>query len=122
MPPVPTSSSSSYRSATVSPTTAESYPPGTALSGRTERCLESVFPGPERLVQLRVGDHERHEDADAVRVDPRFEEQQAALGGGFDDPGGELGGRLLRAAVPNQLDRQHRAEAADVADRLPASL
>ncbi len=34
-----------------------------------ENRFERLFPGVERLVQLRIGDHERTEDADAVRMD-----------------------------------------------------
>ena len=70
----------------------------------------------ERLVQLRIGDHERAEDADAVRVDAGLQQQQAAPCGLLGHPRGELGRGLLRRGILDELDREHRAEPADVAD------
>src|SRR6266536_3945661 len=107
MPPVPTSSVSSYRSANVSPTTTRTVPAPTRgyvakrpcpLQPRggarhragnvTRACrktraaetlgegrLERLLPDAEGLVQLRVRDHERHEYADAVGVDPGLEQE-----------------------------------------------
>src|SRR5580765_1499488 len=103
MPPVPTSSASSYRSAISSPTTTLNCArPGEALShGSVERLL----PDAESLVQLGVRDHERDEHADAVRVDPGLEQQEAALGCRLDDLGREIGCRVLRLTVVDELDR-----------------
>src|ERR671922_125888 len=84
--------------------------------------LERLLPDLERLVELRVADDERAEHADAVRVDPGLEEQQAARGCGLGDRRRELGRRLHRLAVGDELDREHRAEPADVADRRKAVL
>src|SRR5205085_11780018 len=50
--------------------------PGTSL---LKRRLERLLPDVERLVELRVREHERAEHPDAVRVDPRLEEQEPAL-------------------------------------------
>ena len=47
--------------------------------GLRENCVEGVFPGAQGLVQLGVGDHERAEDAIAVRVGAGLQQQQAAL-------------------------------------------
>src|SRR5438105_4576167 len=105
MPPVPTSSSSSYRSAINSPTTAGLCPCRLQLR---QRSVQRLLPGAESLVQLRVREDERRENADAVRVDPALEQEQSALGGRHDECAGELGGRLLRLAVLYELDREHR--------------
>src|SRR5438445_117498 len=72
MPPVPTTSSSSYLSAMTSPTT-----PAFWLLALGERRFERRFPGGERLVHLGVTQYERREDADAVRIDARLQQQQA---------------------------------------------
>src|ERR687892_1961554 len=109
IPPVPRSSSTSKRSATSWPIILPgSFPPGAGLH---ERLLERVFPDAERLVELGVGDDERRQDADAVAVDAGLEQEEAALRSRLDDGGGEVGGRL---AFLTDLDREHRAEAADV--------
>src|SRR4029453_1009901 len=97
MPPVPTSSSSSYRSAINSPTTAVNC--ARSSPGLSQGRLERLLPDAESLVQLRVPDDERHEHADAVRVEAGLQKQQPALRGRLDDPAGEVGGRLLRLAV-----------------------
>src|SRR6266516_7520695 len=117
MPPVPTSSSSSYRSAINSPTTAGLCPWRLQLR---QRSVQRLLPDAESLVQLGVRDDERRENADAVRIDPALQQQQPALGGRLDERAGRLGGRLLRLAVLDELDRKHRAEPAHVADRRPA--
>ena len=43
--------------------------------------LERVFPDPEGLVQFGIGKLERSQDTDAIGVDTRLQEQEAALGG-----------------------------------------
>src|SRR5918912_145516 len=84
--------------------------------------LERLLPDLERLVELRVADDERAQHADAVRVDPGLEEQEPPRGRGLHDRRRELRRRLLRLAVGDELDREHRDEAADVADRREAVL
>src|SRR5439155_26616883 len=83
---------------------------------RPENRFERGFPGVQSLVELGVRDHERAEHAHAVPVDAGLEEEQAALERGLGDAQRELRRRLLRAGVPDELEREHRAEAADVAD------
>ena len=56
----------------------------------------------ERLVELGVGEHERAEDADAVRVDARLEQQQPARGRLLDDRAWRVGVRLLRRRGPRR--------------------
>src|ERR1051325_2848975 len=135
MPPLPTSSSSSYRSPIRSPSMGARDRGGTRLDdwrGCTpleraglgfrlrENCFERLVPGAERLLQLGIGDDERAEDAGAVRVDPRLQHQQSSLGGPLGYRGGEVGRRLLRLGVRDVLDGEHRAEPADLADlRVP---
>src|SRR5919202_2120932 len=121
MPPDPTSSSSSYRPSTTSPTTGEG-PSRTCRYLRAGSGLEGLFPDRERLVELGVGEHERAEDADAVGVDPGLQEQEPALGRSLDDLRREICRRRLRLPVGDELEREHRAEAADVADRGEALL
>ena len=53
---------------------------------------------------------------------PRLEEDDAARQRRVDHLGRELRRRLLRVRVAHELEREHRAEAADVADRRPAAL
>src|SRR5688572_19593207 len=122
MPPVPTTFLSSYRSEISWPTTttvpfprAPKTEPGGPFLAVAKGVFECVFPDVERLVELGVGDHERAEHADAVRVDAGAEEQEAAGGGRVDHCLRELGRRLLRLAVADELDREHGAEAAHVA-------
>src|SRR5688572_31543863 len=106
MPPVPTTCLSSYRSAISWPTvTTVAFPCASKTEPelRPERGAERLFPHGQRLVELGVGDHERTEDADAVRVHTRFQEQQPALGRGVDHGLGELGRRLFRRAVADEL-------------------
>src|SRR4029450_5280325 len=105
MPPVPTSSSSSYRSAINSPTTAVNC--ARSSPGLSQGRLERLLPDAESLVELRVADDERHEGADAVRVDAGLQEQEAGGRSRLDDPAGEFGSRLLRPAVGDELDREH---------------
>src|SRR5579862_2179189 len=116
MPPEPTSSSSSNRPARRSPTIIARVP--RASTPLTEGGLERLVPDAEGLVELGVGDDERDEHAEAVAMDPARDQEQAAGEGGSRDCLGELGRRLLAGAVGDQLDRQHRADAADVADLL----
>ena len=52
----------------------------------------------------------------------RLEQEQAALQRGVDDGLRELRGRLLRRAVLDELEREHRADPAHVADRGEALL
>ena len=58
----------------------------------------------------------------AVPVDTGLQQQQPALHRGVDHGLGELGRGLLRRAVGDELDREHRAEAAHLADRREALL
>src|SRR6476620_10937496 len=128
MPPVPTSSSSSYRSATTSSTIRgfslrrRSYAPLPLPAGLVEDALERLRPVPERLVQLRIPDRQRHEDPDDVRVRAGAEQQQAVAKGLSADCRDQLRRRILRLAVVDELDREHRAEPTDVADLLVALL
>src|SRR2546423_6859412 len=102
--------------------------PGTALQplGARRRLrenrLERLLPRREPFLELGVRDHERAEDAVAVRVDAGLEEQQTADGGLLGDARGYPGRGLLRPAVLDVLDRDHRADAANVSDRLEALL
>ena len=84
--------------------------------------LERVFPDGERLVELGVGEHERAEDADRVAVHAGLQQQQPSLHRRVDHGLGELGRGLLRRAVGDELDREHGAEAAHVADGREALL
>src|SRR5437763_16288504 len=76
IPPVPTSSSSSYRPAISPPPVAGAVPPSGAL--RPQRCVQCVLPHRERFPELLVGAHERRQDAAAVRVDAGLAKQQPA--------------------------------------------
>src|SRR4029077_17553816 len=71
----------------------------------------------ERRLELGVRDHERTENTVAVRVDAGRHEEQSAERGLLGNPRGDPGRRLLRLAVSDVLDGEHRADAADVADR-----
>src|SRR6476469_10553046 len=128
MPPVPTSSSSPYRSAPTSPTIRgfslrrRGYAPMPLPAGLVEDALERLLPDPERLVQLRIPDRQRHEDPDDVRVRAGAEQQQAVAEGLLADGRDQLRRRILRLAVVDELDREHRAEPADIADLLVALL
>src|SRR5438094_5491862 len=95
---------------------------GNARRHRAEGSLERLLPDRKRLVELRVADDERAEDADAVRVDAGLEQEQAAFRRGLDDGGRELAVRLLGRSVAYELEREHRAEAAYVADGREALL
>ena len=116
MPPEPTSCSSSYRSATTSPAI-------NVVSGPPSRArLRAPLPRRRAPPRAPRRDHERHEYADAVAVDAAGDEQQAALERLLGHAVRELLRRLLRRRVGDELDREHRAEAAHVADRGPALL
>src|SRR4051812_45710142 len=111
MPPVPTSSSSSYRSERTFPTMrGGGYPRAVGL----QRGFQGGLPGAERFVELRVRDHERHEHADAVPVHPGLQEEETTLDRVGDDPRSKLGRRL--AVLVRELDREHRAEPPHVGD------
>src|SRR3972149_6164878 len=60
---------------------------------------QGLFPDRQRLVQLAVGDHERAENPDAVRVKPRLQQQQAALCRLLDHGARNLWRRLLQSGV-----------------------
>ena len=83
---------------------------------------ERLFPGAEAFVELGVRDRQRAEHADAVPVDAGLEEQQPSLQRLVDDGLDELRRRLLRRGIANELDREHRAQPADVSDPRPARL
>src|SRR5688500_17914364 len=118
MPPVPTTLVSSYRLAiTWSRTATALWFPHEAKPELPQGFGERVFPHAERLVQLGVGDDERAKDADRVPVHARLQEQEAAVAGGVDHGLRELGRGRLRRAVLDELDRDHGAEPAHVADR-----
>ena len=70
--------------------------------------------------QLLVGDRQRRQQADDVAVQAAAEQQQALLAGRGDRAGDELGRRRLGLAVAHDLEREHRAEAAHLADRVDA--
>src|ERR687893_1859080 len=99
MPPLPTSSSSSYRSAINSPAAIRrNYRRGDVEPELPEDRLQRLLPRSESLVELAVADHERYEHADAVRVDPRAQQQQPVRRRRVDDSGRELRIGLLRLA------------------------
>src|SRR5215211_201943 len=118
IPPRPISSRSSYRPAIRSPVDTGVK----ATAALTEDSFERRFPDRERLVQLGVAERQRRQHADAVGVDPGLDQQQSALRGGIGDGGGERWSGGLRRRIGHELDREHRAEAADVADVRPALL
>src|SRR5215471_14907268 len=111
MPPVPTTSSSSYLSAIVSPTTTQLWREFLA-----DCCFKRGFPSGEGLVHLRVGENEGREDADAVRVEPRLQQQEPVPRSLLRDRSGKVGRRLLRLRVLHELNREHHPEAAHVSD------
>src|SRR3954447_7723107 len=114
MPPVPTSSSSSYRPERTSPTMrGGGYPPRNGLEHRLQRGLPHV----QRLVELDVRDDERYEDADAVAVHARLQQQEPALQRLHHDLRRQGGRRLLAV---DELECEHRAEPPDVRDLGPA--
>src|SRR5438067_10536089 len=115
MPPEPTSSSTSYRPPINSPTTGEK--PSRSSRSLRQDLLDRLFPHGERFLELGVGENERSEDPDAVRVDPRLEEQEAARQCRLGDRRRKLGRRVLGLAVVDELDREHHPEPANVADR-----
>src|SRR6059036_2004186 len=115
MPPLPTSSSSSYLSAIISFTaTGEAFPVAPRLSRQS--CVQSLFPDRERLLQLLIGEDQRAEHADAVRVDPRLQKQEATIGRLGDDRARELWSGPLRLPVLDELQREHGAETPHIAD------
>src|SRR6266540_506360 len=116
MPPLPTSPSSSYRPAISSPVVIpDAFPVALRLSAGSR--FQSLFPDRKRLLELLVGQGEGGKDADAVRVNAGFEQKQSALCGLRHDRGCEHRRGPLGLAVLDQLDREHRAEPAHVADR-----
>ncbi len=76
----------------------------------------------QTVVELGVRRRERAEHPDAVPVDPGLEQQQPSLQRLGDDSFDELRSGLLRGRLANELDREHRAHAADVSDLRPARL
>src|SRR3989440_11582492 len=120
MPPEPTSSSSSYRPPMTSPTTGEES--SQSSSCLRQDLLERLFPHAERFLELGVGEDERSEHANAVRVDPGLEEQEPPARRRLGNRGRELGRRVLRLAVVDELDREHHPEPAHVADRVESLL
>src|SRR5262245_54231904 len=70
--------------------------PSSAVASLIESRLERLCPDAKRLFELRVGDDERSEDADAVAVDAAGDEHEAARERGGDDGAGELGRGLPR--------------------------
>src|SRR6266568_2097186 len=103
-----------------SPTTDCSFPVKAEL--RADNGGERVFPDAESLVELRVGDHERRQHADAVAVGPGLDEEKPVPESLFDHGRHKVGRRLLRLRIPDELDREHRAQAPYVADYVPALL
>ena len=82
---------------------------GQSPSTCAQRGLERVEP----VGQVAVLDRDRRQQPDHVAVEPAREQQQPALTRGGDHGGGQL---RLRRAVRDELEREHRAEAAHVAD------
>src|SRR6266540_6614581 len=101
-----------------SPITAKPIFPMREELGAVERRRKSFFPDIQRLVDLGLAEDERREHADAVRVDPRLEQQQALAGGPLGDRARELRCRLFALPVADELDREHHPEPADVTDRV----
>src|SRR5438445_12574746 len=79
---------------------------------RLDRRVEDVQAGVEPL----VADRQRHERPDDVAVEPGPQREQAALAGRLRDRVDELRGRSLRGLIAHELDRLHRADAADLTD------
>src|SRR4029077_5204839 len=96
--------------------------PAARADPSAERRLERLFPDGQGFVELGVGEDEWCEHPDAVGVDAGLEQQEATLCGCFDYRGRDVGVGLLGRRILDQLDRQHGAEAADVADPRPALL
>ena len=90
--------------------------PEAAERALAENRCERLFPGAEAIVELGLRRRQRTEHADAVAVDPGLQEQETALQRFVDDRDRELRRRLLRRGVANELDGEHRAEAANIAD------
>src|SRR5262249_25389614 len=88
-----------------------------AGAGVDKRLLQDLeTPG-----EIVVVDDQRDEDADHVAVRAAREEDQASLSGVRGRLLGELRGRLLALAVGDELEGEHRAEAAHLADLVDAA-
>src|SRR5215831_19624063 len=79
------------------------------MSGTPSRC-KRLLQDRETLVELVVSDGQRREKADHVAVQTAREEHETTLERGSDDRGGAIRRPLL------ELEREHRAEPADVSD------
>src|SRR2546426_10355621 len=85
-----------------------------------ESQIEAVFEQVERLRHEREWDVNRREQADAVVEESRCEEHKAVLEAGQLDGPREIYIRLFRPAVLDELERPHRADAADLAHAVVA--
>ena len=99
------------------------------LSGAGERGALALgyggqrgFQHPEAFVELRIADHQRHQDAHHVAVAPGGDGDQAVLVAILRDFLGLRIGRLARLRVAHQLDGAHPAEPAHVAYQRPLLL
>src|SRR6185436_7035828 len=90
--------------------------------GRSRACVDERFlQEVEASAEILVGYDERDENPDDVPVEAAREEDEPALAGGHSGRAGERGCRRLRLAILDELDRQHRPQSADFADRLDAA-
>src|SRR5262245_59214635 len=70
-----------------------------AGAGCDKRFLQDVEPA----VELLVGRHQRHEDADDVAVEAAREQDQAALAGARRRRDGQVGGGLPGGGIAHEL-------------------
>src|SRR5262249_41312673 len=79
---------------------------------RGEASGEDVEP----FVELVVGDRERRQEPDHVAEGSRRDQDHAARAGEAGEPVGFVLGGLARLTIADELDADHRAAPADVAD------
>src|SRR6476469_9043491 len=83
--------------------------------GRAQRRSERLFEDVERLVDLLVGRHQGDQYAQALAVDASLENHQPALHRALGNGCRQLWRRLLGGGILDELERQHRAQPAHVA-------
>ena len=84
--------------------------------------MNSCLEPPQAVVDLFVSGGERRKEPDHVLEWPGLQQEQAPRASVVDDAVGERRVGLLRPAIDDQFDREHAAQATDVADRRNASL
>ena len=80
------------------------------------RLAKAVGDDLEPLLDLRLFDGQRHQDAQHVVVRPAGEQDQAFVAGAGDDIRRQSGVRLAAVALFKQLNGDHRPQAANVTD------